>query len=154
MYGNGAIGGVINVIPRRPNRTGFEHAFRLSAGSNSTFRAAFDTSGPLTNWLAYRLNVSHNRSDGWVDRGESESTAVTGAFAIEVSPNLHLTLSEDDGYQEPVELLDYTFMNGALNSAMRFKNFNVSDARIYYKDGMSQLKVVGGPPTESVSTAT
>src|SRR5688572_21115155 len=71
MYGNGAIGGVINVIPRRPNRFTTENAARLAIGSNNTLRAAFGRGGPVNNRVAYRFDISHNRSDGWVDRGES-----------------------------------------------------------------------------------
>src|SRR5437762_4039589 len=58
MYGNGAIGGVINVIPRKPNRQGFEHTARLTGGSNNTWRAAVDTTGPINSRMAYRLDLS------------------------------------------------------------------------------------------------
>ena len=46
MYGNGAIGGVLNIVPRRPNRFSTETAARLAVGSKDTWRAAFGRGGP------------------------------------------------------------------------------------------------------------
>ena len=82
MYGNGAIGGVVNVIPRRPNRYTTENAARVAFGSNNTVRAAFGRGGPLNDRVAYRFDISHNRSDGWIDRGESHGTAVSGSVSF------------------------------------------------------------------------
>jgi iron complex outermembrane receptor protein len=45
LYGTGAIGGVVNVIPKKPNAQRFEHASRVTVGSEDTYRAAFDTTG-------------------------------------------------------------------------------------------------------------
>src|SRR4029450_8514566 len=53
MYGNGAIGGVVNVVPRRPNRFTTENAFKFSAGSMNTVRAAFGRGGPINSRVAY-----------------------------------------------------------------------------------------------------
>ena len=101
MYGNGAIGGVINVIPRRPNRYTTENAARLAFGSRNTVRAAFGRGGPINDRVAYRVDVSHNRTDGWVDRGESNNTAVSGSVSFAATPRLDITVSEDYGYQQP-----------------------------------------------------
>src|SRR6185295_10287296 len=40
MYGNGAIGGVVNVVPRRPNPSPAETTVRIGAGSFNTWRGA------------------------------------------------------------------------------------------------------------------
>jgi len=141
MYGNGAIGGVINVIPRRPNRQGFEHAARLTGGSNNTWRAAVDTSGPINSRMAYRLDLSHIRSDGWVDRGQSRSNALSGSLAIDLTRDLHLTLSEDWGFQRPSKYFGTPLINGVFDPSLRRTNYNVLDANIYYKDSLSQAKL-------------
>jgi len=140
MYGNGAIGGVINVIPRRPNRSGFEHSARLTGGSNNTFRAAVDTSGPINSRMAYRLDLSHIQTDGFVDRGESRSNALSASLGIEVTPDLYVTLSEDWGFQRPTKYFGTPLINGAFDSSLRRTNYNVLDANIYYKDNLSQVK--------------
>jgi iron complex outermembrane recepter protein len=145
MYGNGAIGGVINVIPRKPNRMAFEHSARVTAGSNNTWRAALDTTGPINSRMAYRLDLSHIRSDGWVDRGESRSNALSASLAVEIRPDLHLTLSEDWGFQRPSKYFGTPLINGVFDPALRRANFNVEDANIYFKDSLSQAKAEWRP---------
>ncbi len=140
MYGNGAIGGAINVIPRRPNRNHFEHSARLTGGSNNTWRAAVDTSGPINSRMAYRLDLSHIRSDGWVDRGQSKSNAISAALGIDVAQNFRVTLSEDWGFQRPSKYFGTPLINGVFDPSLRRANFNVLDANIYYKDNLSQAK--------------
>jgi iron complex outermembrane receptor protein len=140
MFGNGAIGGVINVIPRRPNRFTTENAARLALGSNNTLRAAFGRGGPVNNRVAYRFDISHNRSDGWVDRGESAGTAVSASVGIVATPRLDLTISEDFGYQEPQRYFGSPLVNGTLVESLRKKNFNVSDADMHFKDSWTQFK--------------
>ena len=140
MYGNGAVGGVVNVIPRRPNRFTTENSARLAVGSNDTLRAAFGRGGPLNNRVAYRFDVSHNRSDGWVDRGESNGTALSGSMAFAVSPTLDITLSEDFGYQEPQRYFGSPLVNGQLIESQRRVNYNVADADMHFKDSWTQFK--------------
>ena len=140
MYGNGAVGGIVNVIPRRPNRFTTENSARLAVGSNDTLRAAFGRGGPLNNRVAYRVDVSHNRSDGWVDRGESNGTALSGSMAFAVSPTLDITLSEDFGYQEPQRYFGSPLVNGQLIESQRRVNYNVADADMHFKDSWTQLK--------------
>ena len=140
MYGNGAVGGVINVIPRRPNRFTTENAARVAFGSNNTLRGAFGRGGPVNNRVAYRVDVSHNRSDGWVERGESNATAFSASITLAATPRLDITLSEDFGYQEPQRYWGSPLINGQLSEAIREKNYNVSDAAIHYKDSWTQVK--------------
>jgi len=140
MYGNGAVGGVINVIPRRPNRFTTENAARVAIGSNNTLRAAFGRGGPVSNRVAYRFDISHNRSDGWVDRGESTGTAVSASVSLVATPRLDLTVSEDFGYQEPQRYFGSPLVNGQLLESLREKNFNVSDADMHFKDSWTQFK--------------
>ena len=140
MYGNGAIGGVVNVIPRRPNRFTTENAARLALGSNNTVRAAFGRGGPVNDRLAYRFDISHNRSDGWVDRGDSTGTAVSGSVTIVATPRLDLTVSEDFGHQEPQRYFGTPLLNAQPVESLREKNYNVSDADISFKDSWTQFK--------------
>jgi iron complex outermembrane receptor protein len=140
MFGNGAIGGVVNVIPRRPNRYTTESAGRVAFGSNNTVRAAFGRGGPINNRVAYRFDISHNRSDGWVERGDSRATALSGSLSFAVTPTLDFTVSEDFGYQEPTTYFTTPLVNGRLDKATRKVNFNVADADMHYKDSWTQFK--------------
>ena len=99
LYGTGAIGGVINVVPRKPNQTVFDNSLRVAGGSQNTWRAALGSGGPINEKVSYRADISHNQSDGWVDRGDTESTAVSATLRVAVSPTFNLALSEDYGYR-------------------------------------------------------
>lgn len=145
MYGNGAIGGVVNVIPRRPNRFTTENALRLSLGSQNTIRAAFGRGGPINSRVAYRVDVSQNASNGYVDRGESHSTAVSGSMSFAVTPQLDFIVSEDWGYQEPMKYFGSILVNGQLDETLRNVNYNVGDADIHYKDSWTQFKTEWRP---------
>ena len=145
MYGNGAIGGVVNVVPRRPNRFTTENALRIGIGSQDTMRAAFGRGGPINSRVAYRFDVSHNASDGYVERGESRSTALSGSMSFAATPRLDFTLSEDFGYQKPMKYFGSILVDGKLNEALRDVNYNVSDADIHYKDSWTQFKTEWRP---------
>ena len=140
MYGNGAIGGVVNVIPRRPNRYTTENAARVAFGSNNTIRAAFGRGGPLNDRVAYRFDISHNRSDGWIDRGESHGTAVSGSVSLAATPTLDITISEDFGYQEPTGYFSSPLVNGQLDKSLREVNYNVADDDMHFTDSWTQFK--------------
>jgi iron complex outermembrane recepter protein len=64
LYGNGAIGGVVNVVPRQPNPLRRENAVRIAGGSFTTFRGAFDSAGPIDRATSYRFDVSQNYANG------------------------------------------------------------------------------------------
>lgn len=140
MYGNGAIGGVVNVIPRRPNRYTTENAARVAVGSHNTWRGAFGRGGPVNDRVAYRFDVSHNRSDGWLDRGDSHGTAVSGSVTFAATPTLDITLSEDFGYQEPTTYFGSPLVGGRLDRSLRAVNFNVADEDMHFKDSWTQFK--------------
>lgn len=140
MYGNGAIGGVLNVIPRKPTGS-FENEALLEFDSNLTRRAAATSGGPLGGKVSYRANVSGKTSDGWVDRGDNENMALSVALRTDVSESFTATVSHDYGYQQPLRYFGTPLVNGLLNEEFRKKNFNVSDSLIEYRDNWSQLKL-------------
>src|SRR5665213_1367626 len=140
LYGQGAIGGIVNVIPRRPNPTEFENTVRLGFGSDNTWREAVDSTGPISSKASYRLDLSHNSSDGWVDRGRSESLAISGSLHVDVTPSLHVTVSDDYGDQYPMCYFGTPLIGGQLNTTLRFKNFNVQDAIIHWTDNRTMLR--------------
>ncbi|HEY7642656.1 MAG TPA: TonB-dependent receptor plug domain-containing protein, partial [Steroidobacteraceae bacterium] len=103
MYGQGAIGGVINIVSRRPNTERQEGQVELAFGEDSRSHAALDLSGPLSDAWAYRFDASYTQSDNWVDRADSDSLAIAGTLQWDVSDTLRLSLSYDYGDQNPME---------------------------------------------------
>ena len=84
--------------------------------------------------------MSHNQSDGWVERGESQSTAVSGSMTFAVTPRLDITLSEDFGHQEPARYFGSVLVDGRLVESLQEVNYNVADAGMRFKDSWTQLK--------------
>jgi iron complex outermembrane recepter protein len=145
LYGNGAIGGVVNVVPRKPNPYAFEHGLRIAAGSYNTFRGAIDSSGPLGDRTSYRVDLSHNRSDGFMERGNFNSTAFSGTLRHQVSDTVAVSVSEDYGHQEPQTYFGVPTIDGRLDESQRKVNYNVADAHVDYKDSWTQFKAEWQP---------
>ena len=148
LYGEGAIGGIVNVVSKKPLFTPLNVA-RVGLGSDGLVRAAIDSTGPIGESLAYRLNVSGNRADGWISpNGEFRNLAVSGALTLRATPDLAFTLSHDLGYQEPVRYWGTPLVNGRVFDAVRFNNYNVRDAKITWADNWTQLRTEWTPSAD------
>ncbi|GAB6845526.1 iron complex outermembrane receptor protein [Methylorubrum rhodinum] len=148
LYGEGAIGGIVNVVSKKPLFTPLNVA-RVGLGSDGLVRAAIDSTGPIGESLAYRLNVSGNRADGWIaPNGEFRNLAVSGALTLQATPDLAFTLSHDLGYQEPVRYWGTPLVNGRVLDAVRFNNYNVRDAKITWADNWTQLRTEWTPSAD------
>ena len=100
---------------------------------------ALDTTGALGPMLSYRFYVSDDRSNGWVPRGNSHTTALGGSLRLDVDPTLSFSLDYDYGRQEPARYFGVPVENGQLNPALRFQNYNVADAASPYYDQWTRL---------------
>lgn len=139
LYGAGAIGGVVNVVPKKPTQS-FSNEALVEFDSNLERHVAAGSGGPLGGKVSYRADVSGRQSDGWVDRGESESLALSMAVRAQASDDFTITLSHDYGYQEPSKYWGTPLVNGRLDKDLRYKNYNVEDSVIQYRDNWTQLK--------------
>lgn len=139
LYGEGAIGGVINVIPKKPLATPYNEA-EVSLDSNMTRRLAVDSGGSINPNVSYRVNATGNMSDGWVDRDTTSNAVVSAAVRVQASDNLAFTLSENYGDRSPSRYFGTPLINGTIQDALRFKNYNASDSTIRYQDSWSQFK--------------
>ncbi|KQT57181.1 TonB-dependent receptor [Methylobacterium sp. Leaf456] len=148
LYGEGAIGGIVNVVSKKPLFTPLNVA-RVGLGSDGLVRAAIDTTGPIGESVAYRLNVSGNRADGWITpNGEFRNLAVSGALTWQARTDLAVTLSHDLGYQEPVRYWGTPLVNGRVLDAVRFNNYNVRDSKITWADNWTQLRTEWTPSAD------
>ncbi len=148
LYGEGAIGGIVNVVSKKPLFTPLNVA-RVGLGSDGLVRAAIDSTGPIGESVAYRLNVSGNRADGWITpNGDFRNLAVSGALTWQARPDLSVTLSHDLGYQEPVRYWGTPLVNGRVLDAVRFNNYNVRDSKITWADNWTQLRTEWTPSAD------
>lgn len=140
LYGQGAIGGAVNIRPRRPDPRMHTTDFQVGFGSDSTYRAAAGAGGPITPVLSYRADVSRIASEGYVDRGESDSWALSGSLRFQPSEDLSFILSHDFGDQEPMRYFGTPLIDGRIDDRTRSLNYNVSDAAMRFKDNWTQLR--------------
>jgi iron complex outermembrane receptor protein len=94
LHGEGGIGGAVNFVPRQARRESSAEAL-LSVGSYGARRAAFGLGGAAGGASAWRVDLSHNRNDGWIDRSGQELTHLTAAWHTTFRPGLTLDLSLD-----------------------------------------------------------
>lgn len=139
MYGEGAIGGAINVISKMPLTVQRNEA-EVSVDSNLTRRLAVDSGGPINKDVSYRVTAIGNMSDGWVDRDKTSNVAVSAAVRVQASETLAWTLSTDYGDRSPSRYFGTPLINGRLDESLRFKNYNVGDSNIRYRDSWNRLK--------------
>jgi iron complex outermembrane receptor protein len=150
LYGQGAIGGAVNIKPRRPDPMMHTTEFQLGVGSDSTYRAAVGAGGPINSVLSYRADVSRIASDGYVDRGGSDSWALSGSLRFQPRKDLNFILSHDFGDQEPMRYFGTPLIDGRIDDRTKSLNYNVSDAAMRFKDNWTQLRAEW-TPSEQIS---
>lgn len=140
IHGSGAIGGTVNVVPKRPFEGTPVNLATVLAGSDGRLRLGIDSGGSLTDTLAYRLAAVADRSDGWVEGADSNLAALTGALAWKATPDLTFTLSGDYGRQEPAAYVGTPLRDGRIVPGTEDLNYNVSNARNEFTDHWLQLR--------------
>lgn len=145
LYGEGAVGGVINVVPKRPTFTQVNEA-QVGFGSDYTRRIAIGSGGPINDVLAYRLDISRNAGEGWLrPNGDFSNFAISGSLLYRPSADLSVTLSNDYGDNSPERYWGAPLVNGRVPRALRDTNFNVADSDIRWRDNWTVLKAEWSP---------
>lgn len=144
LYGEGAIGGAVNVVRRQPGEA-LEIGGRAGIASFDTYSIAAGTGGPINDVVGFRADASYRRSEGWMDRGDSSALALSGALRFRPVADLSITLSHDYATQKPRTWFGVPLVNGALDRSIRRANYNVTDARLRFRDNWSQAKIEWTP---------
>lgn len=89
LYGGSEPGGVLNVVTKKPQfKPG--HSVELYAGSYDTYRTLFDSTGPITDTFAYRLNLAHEDKGGFRDHVGSKRYLLAPSFSWLLAPDTFL----------------------------------------------------------------
>lgn len=145
LYGQGALGGAVNVITKKPNADRTEIEAEAGYGSQDTAHAAAGIGGPINPMFSYRADASYRRSDGYVDRGGSHSLALSGALRFAPIDTLSLTLRDDYGDIHPSKYFGTPLIEGRLDTDNRRRNYNVADAVMWSKDNRLSLTLDWSP---------
>lgn len=149
IYGDGAIGAVVNVIPKKPTRGAIQNEVQATIGTDNTQRLGLGSGGAINDKLSYRIDLSGDRSDGWVDMGNSRNLTFSGALQLDVSADFRLKLSYAQGRQEPMRYFGTPLVNGQQLEALRTKNYNVSDSKIQFDDRWTELSAEWTPKVDT-----
>ncbi|WP_210713003.1 TonB-dependent receptor [Pseudomonas sp. MWU349] len=139
LYGEGATGAVINTIAKKPFSGEIENHLRLGYGSFDRQQQALDSGGSLSDTLSYRLNLNRERSNGWIDRGDSSGDFVSAALRWQARDDLAFTLAHDYGDQNPMNYFGTPLIDGRLHKSLRDKNYNVGNDKQHYNDQWTRL---------------
>ncbi|MBT9493177.1 MAG: TonB-dependent siderophore receptor [Paucibacter sp.] len=89
MYGSSEPGGTLNIVSKRPLWNS-AHAAELYLGSYGLKRGAVDSTGPLGENLAYRLNVAVEDRDSFRDHISARREVVAPAFTWKLGADTQL----------------------------------------------------------------
>jgi len=145
IYGDGAIGGVVNIIPRKPTQGPIQNEIQATLGTQGTQRLGLGSGGAITDRLSYRVDLSGNRSDGWVDRGDDKNATFSGALQFAATRDLSIRLSHAYGYQRPMRYFGTPLVEGRQLDALREQNYNVHDGFMRFRDQWTEMAATWTP---------
>ncbi len=139
LYGEGATGAVINVVPKKPFAGDIRNHLRLGYGSYDRQQLGLDSGGSLSERLSYRVTLNNQQGNGWVDRGDSKNLAMSAALRFDASDDLSFTLAHERGDAEPMNYFGTPLIDGHSRDSLRNKNYNVHDDVQRYHDEWTRL---------------
>jgi len=84
LYGDQAVGGVINIITKAPNSAG--GGIQLSGGSFETYEGKADISGAISDTWRYYAAASYNQGDNYRDHNANKTSSVLGRLQYADGP--------------------------------------------------------------------
>lgn len=146
LYGQGTIGGAVNIINKSPDFTRDSVQFLGSYATFDTVSTGIGGNKILSDTVAARLDASYHRTAGYVDDAPSDSFNVTGALLFKPSDRLSVEFSVDflkdnlspyfgtplipsASAHDPIGGILSSSQGLVVDGALRFKNYNVSDYR-------------------------
>jgi len=94
LYGNSEPGGTINIVTKQAQFKP-QHSIKLSSGSYDFYRVALDTTAPISEKFAYRLNIASEKKGNFRDYMQSNRYVVAPAFSYIISDNTMITYNGD-----------------------------------------------------------
>ncbi|MBL7251250.1 TonB-dependent siderophore receptor [Alcanivorax marinus] len=146
LHGSGALGGTINLVTRKPSLAGDRVDGMIEYGSHDSLRLGVGANRVVNPNVAVRADLSHGRSNGYVDDTDSETTALTTGILVQATDRLTLSAAVDlysDRYATPYQGTPLVPASVArdpsdvvsggglvLDESMRDNNYNVRDGEM------------------------
>lgn len=140
MYGQGAIGGIMNITTKQPEWTQ-KNEVSLSGSTLEEYRASLDSTGALSDAVAYRLGLAYENNQSFRDQVDSQHYFVAPQFAWKISDQTQLNLDTEFSEHQGVFDRGVPMVNGQF--VVNKKTFlgEPSDGDIKVKDQMYQLRL-------------
>lgn len=149
LYGSGAMGGIVNIITKRPKRGEMDFKASAGYGSNDTYRLAAEQGMFAFGDFGYYLTANRRETDGFRDNGDLIHNDVSLKLILDKGDKLDISLYGDytdreygrPGVKTPAGTQDY-FIGGT-------KFYNSESASLLDrggdKDGHAVLRVTSQP---------
>jgi iron complex outermembrane recepter protein len=145
LYGEGALAGAINLVPKKANLRGTSAAVLASYGSFDSLRLGGDLNVALSDRAAVRGVAAYNRTSGYVDDSDSHLFAASVSAILKPADTLTVEFAADyseDSYKtadlgtplvpRAIARNPSTAATGpgdlVIDRSLRKTNFNVTDA--------------------------
>lgn len=140
MYGQGAIGGIMNITTKQPEWTQ-KNEVSLGGSTLEEYRASLDSTGALNNALAYRLGLAYENNQSFRDHVDNQHYFVAPQLAWKISDQTQLNLDTEFSEYQGVFDRGIPMVNGQF--VVNKKTFlgEPSDGDIKVKDQMYQLRL-------------
>jgi iron complex outermembrane receptor protein len=146
LYGQGAIGGAVNIINKSPDFKADSLQALASYASFDTLSLGLGGNHVINDMVAARADVSYHRTSGYVDRSGSNSFNATGALLLRPTDELSIEINVDylrdnlPNYygtplvpasfaRDPIGGIIGTPNGYVVDRDMRFKQYNVGNSR-------------------------
>jgi len=140
MYGQGAIGGIMNITTKQPEWTQ-KNEVSLNGSTLEEYRVSLDSTGALNDALAYRLGLAYENNQSFRDQVDSQHYFVAPQLAWKISDQTQLNLDTEFSEHQGVFDRGIPMVNGQF--VVNKKTFlgEPSDGDIKVKDQMYQLRL-------------
>jgi len=126
LYGEGAIGGAINLVTKSPIASGSVDSL-VAYGSYGQYRAGIGVNAPLRRNLFARVDVSQSGSDGYVGDSPQKLAAASASLRWLPTPGTSIKASAMYTYDDTSAYYATPFVNGTFDRRMRDINYNMAD---------------------------
>jgi iron complex outermembrane recepter protein len=145
LYGQGAVGGTVNVITKPALFDKITFNGLASYGSFNTYDLGFGVGGKISDQVAFRSDISYYASDGYVSNASPDALNLTGSVFWKPTDKFNIKFAADilrddlSRYYgtpfvpasfgtEPIGGVLVASNGNVLDKRMRFHNYNVGDA--------------------------
>lgn len=141
LFGDGAIGGAVNYVTKRPTTDYAEHTGFATLGSYNTYRIGVGSRGPINEQWSYAAYADVNKHGGYIDKTDYSIGNFSGSLQYKPDGRLTVLLSADASHQDGVRYRGTPVRNGQLDPRLRRANFNVSDSDLEFRDHWVRMNV-------------